>query len=73
MQDVIDCEIEVTKIQLNAIAGDPEAVNELLGFIIDRVDSTTGLNKIVFQGWRKTLEDVESEVLTLLATKTSNL
>ena len=73
MQDVIGCEIEITKIQLNAIAGDPEAVSELLGFIIDRVDSTTGLNKIVFQGWRKTLEDVGSEVLTLLATKTSNL
>ena len=56
-----------------AISGDSEAVNDLLGFINDRVDSSTGLQKIVLQNWKKTIEEIGSEVLTLLATKTINL
>ena len=56
-----------------AISGDGEAVNDLLGFINENVDSSRGLQKIVIQGWKKTIEEIGSEVLTLLAAKTTNL
>ena len=56
-----------------AISGDSEAVNDLLGFINENVDSSRGLQKIVFQGWKKTIEEIDSEFLTLLATKTTKL
>ena len=55
------------------MTGSSEASNEFLDFCVEQADATGELHSVRFSGWQETVEEIESEILTLLAPKCSGL
>ena len=66
------CYRDLIVLRLSEISGDQEAVNELLDVINEKVHDST-LKQISFNSWRSTVTEIESELLTLFASKCINL
>ena len=64
---------KIVDLYFRSLSGSKEAVNELLDFSVERVADDSSLERIWFDGVKKEVEEIEPEILTVLASKAGNL
>ena len=68
---------EITQLQVGhsyeeAIGGSSEAMNEFLDFTVDKIPDL-GLSLVWFANWSSSVSEIEAEILTVLASKCTDL
>ena len=64
---------KIVDLIFSGLSGSKEAVNELLDFSVDRIANDSSLHTLYFQNVTQEVAEIETEILTVLASKAANL